>query len=78
MITIIVHIRNEEAFECEIDELPNTSNQFIQVHNPRRRDGKDLHYLHEEVTSMLVPWHRINFVQILPSGEVEEVASFIR
>jgi hypothetical protein len=78
MITVIVHIRNEDAFECEIDELPNPVSQFIQVHNPRLRDGKDLHYLDEEVTSMLVPWHRINFIQILPSGDIEEVVSFVR
>ena len=78
MITVIVHIRNEDAFECELDDLPNPAGQFVHVHNPRLRDGKDLHYLDEEVTSMLVPWHRINFIQILPSGDVEEVASFIR
>ncbi len=78
MITILVHIRNEEAFECEVDELPNPTGLFIQVHNPRLRDGKDLHYLNEEVTSILVPWHRINFIQIMPSGEIEEVASFVR
>ena len=35
-------------------------------------------YLDEEVTSMLVPWDRINFIQIRPSGEVEEVVSFVR
>jgi hypothetical protein len=26
----------------------------------------------------LVPWHRINFIQIMPSGDIEEVASFVR
>jgi hypothetical protein len=78
MITVVVHIRNEEAFECELDDLPPANSQFVQVHNPRLRDGKDLHYLDEEVTSMLVPWDRINFIQIRPSGEVEEVVSFVR
>lgn len=78
MITVVVHIRNEEAFECEMDDLPAANSQFVQVHNPRLRDGKDLHYLDEEVTSMMVPWHRINFIQIRASGEVEEVVSFVR
>jgi hypothetical protein len=78
MITIIVHIRNEDAVECEVDELPHPSAQFLLINNPRLRDGKDVHYLDESVTSMLLPWHRINFVQILPSGDMEEVVSFVR
>lgn len=78
MITIIVHIVNEDAVVCEVDELPKPASQFIMVHNPRRRDGKDIHYLDEDVTTMIVPWHRINFVQVLPSADVEEVIGFVR
>jgi hypothetical protein len=78
MITIIVHIVNEDAVVCEVDELPKSASQFIMVHNPRRRDGKDIHYLDEDVTTMIVPWHRINFIQVLPSADVEEVIGFVR
>ena len=78
MISIIVHIANEEAIVCEVDEVPGTIDQFILMQNPRRRDGKDIHYLDEEVTSMIVPWHRINFVQLLPSAEAEDVIGFVR
>jgi hypothetical protein len=48
------------------------------MQNPRRRDGKDLHYLDEDVTSMIVPWHRINFIQLLPSADAEEIIGFVR
>lgn len=78
MVSIILHISNEDPIVCEVDELPQTSAQFIIVHNPRKRDGKDIHYLDEDVTSMIVPFHRINFIQLLPSGDVEEVFGFVR
>ncbi|KAA3665114.1 MAG: hypothetical protein DWQ04_02255 [Chloroflexi bacterium] len=78
MVSIILHISNEDPIVCEVDALPEPTSQFIIVHNPRKRDGKDIHYLDEDVTSMLVPFHRVNFVQLLPSGEVEEVFGFVR
>jgi hypothetical protein len=75
---IIVHITNEDPVLCEIEQLPSPEDQFVIVNNPRRRDGKDIHYLDDDVTTMLIPWHRINFVQVLPSTESEEVITFIR
>ena len=78
MQTIIVHIVNEDPVVCEIEQMPKPQDQVLTVYNPRRRDGKDLHYLDEDVTMMIVPWHRINFVQILPSAEMEEVIGFVR
>jgi hypothetical protein len=78
MITVVVHINNEDPVECELENMPDPTSRFLLVNNPRLRDGKDLHYLDEDVTSMMIPWHRVNFVQLLPSGEVEEVVSFVR
>ena len=78
MISVVVHIANEDAIVCEIDEMPGRTDGFILMQNPRRRDGKDIHYLDEDVTSMIVPWHRINFVQLLPSAEAEDVIGFVR
>ena len=78
MQTVIVHIANEEPAVCEVETLPSPSDQILIVHNPRRRDGKDVHYLDEDVTTMIVPWHRINFIQVLPSEAVEEAIGFVR
>jgi len=78
MLTFIVHIVNEDPIVCEVEEMPDPTDQFLVLHNPRRRDGKDVHYLDEDVTSMMIPWHRINFVQLMPSADVEEVIGFVR
>jgi hypothetical protein len=77
-VTAVVHIVNEEPVVCELAEMPSSDAQVIIANNPRRRDGKELHYLEEDVTRMIVPWHRINFVQILPSAEIEDVIGFVR
>jgi hypothetical protein len=77
-VTTIVHIINEEPILCEMDELPSPEAQSVKLHNPRRRDGKDLPFLEEDVATLLVPWHRITMVQILPTTEVEEVIGFVR
>jgi hypothetical protein len=75
---MIVHITNEDPVLCEVEQMPDPTDQFLIVHNPRRRDGKDIHYLDDDVTTMLLPWHRINFIQVLPSAETEDVITFIR
>jgi hypothetical protein len=78
-ITVIMHIANEEPILGEIDEIPEPTHQMVTITNPRRRDGKDIHYLEDEVTTMIVPWHRINFLEIMPSAEeLEEVITFVR
>jgi hypothetical protein len=77
-LSIIVHISNEDPVVCEVDKLPNAVDQLITVHNPRRRDGVDLHYLEEDVSTMIIPFHRINFIQVLPSAEIEDVIGFVR
>jgi hypothetical protein len=77
--TVILHISNEEAIIAEVEKLPETNDMMVVVTNPRRRDGKDLHYLEDEVTSMIIPWHRINFIEILPTAEeLEEVITIVR
>ena len=77
-VTVIVHINNEDAVMGEVEDLPMGGDQLIIVENPRRKDGKDIHYLDEEVNKMIVPLHRVNFVQVLPSADVEEVIGFVR
>ena len=78
-VTVIMHIANEEPILGEIDGMPEPTHQMVLISNPRRRDGKDIHYLEDEVTTMIVPWHRINFIEIMPSAEeMEEVITFVR
>lgn len=77
--TIILHITNEEAVVAEVEALPASNDQVVICSNPRRRDGKDLHYLEDEVTVMIIPWHRINFIEVMPTAEeLEEVITIVR
>lgn len=77
-VQVIVHINNEDAVKGEIEKMPKPQDYLIIINNPQRKDGKDLHYLDEEVSTMIVPFHRINFVQVLPSADVDEVIGFVR
>lgn len=76
--TVLIHIQNEEAVVGEIEDLPSPTDTNISVQNPRKRDGKDLPFLQTEVTSVIWPWTRINFIEVLPSGEDDEIIGFVR
>jgi hypothetical protein len=78
MISVIVHIANEDPVVCEVESLPQPSDNLVHVHNPRRRDGTDIHYLDEDVSAVIFPIHRVNFIQVLPSAEISEVVGFVR
>ena len=78
MPTILIHISNEDPVLGEMDNLPAATDTTITVKNPRRRDGKDLPYLDANVSTVIWPFTRINFVELMPSGEEEEIISFIR
>lgn len=75
MITLVIHVANEEAIMAEVEELPNPTDVSIAVMNPRRRDGKDVHYVLPEVQTLILPWWRINFIQVMPTGEEEDIVS---
>ncbi len=77
-ITVIVHIANEDPIIGEVEEMPTLSDTMIIIANPRKRDGKDLHYLDSDVTTVIWPWNRITFLEILPSAEEEKIIGFVR
>jgi hypothetical protein len=62
----------------EVAELPAATDQTILVKNPRRRDGKDLHYLQANVTDVIWPLVRIAFIEIIPGEEEERLIGFVR
>jgi hypothetical protein len=78
MPTLLLHIMNEDPILCEVDQLPTTGDNLILVKNPRRRDGKDLIYLDANVTQVYWPITRINFIEIVPTGEEDQIISFVR
>jgi len=76
-VQAIVHILNAEPILGELDDLPSTNDTLVKINNPRQRDGKDLHFIEMEVTTVYWPVERINFIEILPTEE-EEVIGFVR
>jgi hypothetical protein len=75
---IILHLQGEEPILGEVDELPDPAALMVKVHNPRRIDGKDLTYISENVITVYWPAFRINFIEILPTREEEEIIGFVR
>ena len=76
--TLILHILNADPVVGEVEELPGPSDTVVIINNPRMRDGKDVPYLEANVTTVLWPMLRVNFIELMPSGEEEEIITFIR
>ncbi|MEW6716186.1 MAG: hypothetical protein AB1345_01595 [Chloroflexota bacterium] len=77
-LTVLLHILNEDPIVGEIEDLPSPGDQLLTVNNPRKRDGKDLHYLSSNVVTVIWPVSRINFIEVLPSEEEERIIGFVR
>jgi hypothetical protein len=78
MPTLIIHIQSEEPVLGEVDELPAPTDLMITVKNPRRRDGKDISYIDSNVMTVIWPISRINFIEVVTSGDEEDIISFVR
>lgn len=76
--TLLVHPVNEEPFIAEVEELPRPDDQVLICSSPRRRDGKDVDSFQPEVVTVMIPWTRIHFVELLPSKATEDIVSFVR
>ena len=46
-LDVIIHLHNEDPILAEIERMPDPSDQSVVLTNPRRRDGRSLHYLTE-------------------------------
>lgn len=76
--TVLLHIPGDLPVLGEVDELPKPADTNIVVSNPRQRDGKDLHYLEANVTKVIIPFEKINMIEILESQEEEKIIGFVR
>jgi hypothetical protein len=76
--TVQIHVSNEEPIIAEMEQLPENNDTLIRAMNPRMRDGKDVRYLANNVTTLILPVSRISFIQVLPSAEEEKVIGFVR
>lgn len=76
--SVILHVAGETAILGEVDELPKPTDNIIMVSNPRQRDGKDLHYINNNVVKVIWPIPKVNFIEILENAEDEKIIGFVR
>ena len=77
-ISVILHISNEEPIIGDIEEMPKAGDSVLILHNPRKKDGKDVPYLDTDVTTVLWPWEKVNFLEIMPAEAEEDIIGFVR
>ena len=76
--SVILHISGEPAILGEIEELPKNSDTIITVSNPRLRDGKDIHYLEQNVVKVIWPMTQVTLIEVLGGEEEENLIGFVR
>ena len=76
--TVIIHIQNADPVVGEVDELPSTNDTLVIINNPRLRDGKDVHYLADNVVTVYWPVAKISFIEVISGKEEEEIIGFVR
>ena len=76
--TIVLHIQNTDPVVGEVEEIPTPTDNLVVLRNPRRMDGKDLHFLNENVVTVIWPVERLNFIEVLSGEEQEDIIGFVR
>ena len=76
--TVIIHVSNEDPICGELDQLPAATDTIVTVHNPRRRDGKDIPYLSNDVITVIWPINQITYIEVMPGEGEESIIGFVR
>jgi hypothetical protein len=76
--TVIIHISNEDPICGELDQLPAAGDTVVTVHNPRCRDGKDVHFLSNDVITVIWPINQISYIEVMPNESEERIIGFVR
>lgn len=76
--TVVLHLTGDVPVVGEVEELPKPTDTIITVSNPRQRDGKDLHYLEQNVVKVIWPIEKLTLIEVLEGEEVEKIIGFVR
>jgi len=76
--TVLIHISGEEPITGEVEELPKPADNLLIVTSPRRRDGKDIHYIDSRAVKVIWPMTKVSFLEVLGGEESEQIISFVR
>ncbi len=71
MITVLVHIQNQESIKMDVEEIPGPGDTSLIGKNPRERTDKEVDWIEDGVTTILLPMWRITLIEVLPSPEEE-------
>lgn len=75
----ILHVHGEESILCEIESMPQPSDNFVVIFNPTRKDGKPIPTLETSVTSVIFPWTRVSYIEMFEDRtQRDNVVGFFR
>jgi len=78
-IKAILHIPGEESILCEIEAMPQPTDNFVVIYNPSRKDGKAIQTLEDSVSSIIFPWTRVSYIELFEErAQRENVVGFFR
>ncbi len=73
MITLLVHINNADPVKLDVEEMPKPTDSAVFGRNPREKTEREVSWIEEGVSTIMIPWWRITFVEVLPSpGDVAQ------
>jgi hypothetical protein len=78
MVTVIIHVSNEDPVLGELDNLPAPTDNIIALKNPRKKDGKDIKTLEANVSILIYPVAKLNYIEVVSSESEEEIITFVR
>jgi len=78
MSTVIIHVSNEDPVMGELDSLPSSTDTIISLKNPRKKDGKDIKTMEANVSVVIYPIAKINYIEVVSSESEEEIITFVR
>jgi len=70
--SVIVHLMNEDPLLAETERLPEAGDVSMALSHARRRDGRRPHYLTQGVTEIILPMHRVSFIEVISDEKEEE------
>ena len=76
--TLVLHLTGDIPVVGEVEELPKPTDTVVTITNPRQRDGKDLHYLEQNVVKVIWPIEKLTLIEVLASEEEEKIIGFVR
>lgn len=76
--TVIVHIHNADPMVADVENLPEPRDTNVTLGYPRALDGKPLTFLSHGVDEMILPWHRISFIEVVADATQEDLVLFYR